>query len=131
MQPSFGLRRLRHLPIFKLAAHSKDMEVPVEVCTLQVGEGLEAAIHGVAALSQLMTPAEASVVALLSRIRHSIEPDDARILDRASNALGALRERRRENAHTLRREIEDWARRLHAQGVSERAQVRVLRRRRH
>jgi hypothetical protein len=63
------------------------------------------------------------VADLLGRIRHSIEPDDARILDRASASLGTLRERRRENAQTLRRDIEDWARRLHAQGVSERPQV--------
>ena len=91
--------------------------------TVQVGQGLQAATRQSAALSRLVVPVEPPVADMLARIRHSIEPDDARILDHASAALGELRRRRRDNAQALRRDIEDWARRLHAQGISERAQV--------
>jgi len=91
--------------------------------TVQVGEGLQAATRQHAALSRLIVPVGPAVASMLGRIRHSIEPNDARILDQASTALGELRQRRRDNAQELRRSIEDWSRRLHAQGTSERAQV--------
>ena len=91
--------------------------------TVQVGEGLQAATRRHAALSRLVVPIEPAIASMLACIRQRIEPDDARILDRASTGLGKLRQRRRDNAHALRRAIEDWARKLHAQGISERAQV--------
>jgi len=91
--------------------------------TVQVGKGLQAATRQHAALSRLVVPVGQAVAAMLGHIRHSIEPNDARILDKASTALGELRQRRRDNAQELRRSIEEWSRRLHAQGTSERAQV--------
>lgn len=49
--------------------------------------------------------------------------EDARILDRASEKLAAVRKERQDNGSELRSGMSDWARRLHQQGVSERAQV--------
>lgn len=59
------------------------------------------------------------------RPRHPcLQPQEGRILDEASPALAEVRAARRHNRAELRAEMDRWARQLHAQGVSERAQVR-------
>ena len=55
------------------------------------------------------------------------QPGEGRILDSASPALAEARQARRANSAALREEMERWARQLHQQGVSERAQVVVRR----
>lgn len=75
------------------------------------------------ALRALILPVSAPLAQLLAGIRHCIEADDARILDRASEKLGSLREARRANLQALRRGMDEWSRTLHSQGVSERPQV--------
>eukprot|EP00887_Chlorella_sp_A99_P006230 scaffold3.g6230.t1 len=60
-------------------------------------------------------------------IRACIQPGEGRVLDSASPELAAIRAQRRQNQADLQREVESWARRLHAKGICERPQV-VLRR---
>ncbi|KAK9823927.1 hypothetical protein WJX72_006408 [[Myrmecia] bisecta] len=64
---------------------------------------------------------------LLRAIRHCIQGKDGRILDQASPRLAEVRAKRQANLQALRSGMEEWARKLHQQGVSERAQV-VMRR---
>ncbi len=49
---------------------------------------------------------------------------DGRILDRGSPRLAEVRQQRKANGVELRASLAEWARKLHASGVSERAQVR-------
>ncbi len=49
--------------------------------------------------------------------------DDGRILDSASPELASIRLQRRENMQQLRAATDEWARSLHAKGISERPQV--------
>ena len=57
------------------------------------------------------------------------QPEEGRILDSASPALGEVRAARRANRAELRAGMDRWARQLQQQGVSERAQVVVRRER--
>ena len=50
-----------------------------------------------------------------------------RVVDRASVRLAEVRQQRRSNMQTLRKDMTDWARRLASQGNSEEALV-VIRR---
>ncbi len=59
----------------------------------------------------------------LAPLPHCLQPQEGRILDEASPALAEARAARRQNRAELRAEMDRWARQLHAQGVSERAQV--------
>ena len=52
---------------------------------------------------------------------------DGRVLDRASEHLGSVRQQRRDNMQRLRQSMNDWARKLAAQNISEEALV-VIRR---
>ncbi len=49
---------------------------------------------------------------------------DGRILDRGSPRLAEVRQQRKANGVELRASLAEWGRKLHASGVSERAQVR-------
>lgn len=54
---------------------------------------------------------------------YGMQEVDHTILDRASEALGCLRNERADNLAQLRQSANEWAQNLHAKGVSERAQV--------
>ncbi len=56
-----------------------------------------------------------------------VNPQDGRVLDRASEQLGKVRGQRRDNVQFLRQSMNEWARKLAAQNVSEEALV-VIRR---
>ena len=52
-----------------------------------------------------------------------LQPGDGSIKDEASEQLGQVRRERRANMQQLRRSMDEWARNMHQQAVSERAQV--------
>ncbi|KAK9809345.1 hypothetical protein WJX73_007359 [Symbiochloris irregularis] len=66
---------------------------------------------------------------LNSSIRQAVQEQENALLDRASQALGRLRAERAQNLANLRQLANEWARDLHAKGISERSQV-VIRRNR-
>lgn len=90
---------------------------------MKVAQELDRVTTDSPALRVLILPIDPPLAELLSDIRHCIEADDARILDRASEKLGTIRAARRENLSALRKGMEDWSRKLHQQGVSERPQA--------
>lgn len=56
-----------------------------------------------------------------------LQVQGGRVLDRASDRLGDIRQQRRSNMQSLRKDMTDWARQLASQAVSEEALV-VIRR---
>lgn len=60
---------------------------------------------------------------LAAGIYQCIHKMDGRVLDEASEKLGAIRKQRQENLGALRSAMEEWARKLHRKGAAERAQV--------
>ncbi len=58
---------------------------------------------------------------------HVLPLQDGRVLDRASDQLSKVRGQRRDNMQSLRQSMNEWARKLAAQNVSEEALV-VIRR---
>ncbi|KAL0032477.1 hypothetical protein WJX77_002790 [Trebouxia sp. C0004] len=77
------------------------------------------------ALQNLGRGIKSALPNLRHSIRHCIE--DGRVLDRASDELGRVRCQRRDNMQSLRQSMNEWARKLAAQNVSEEALV-VIRR---
>ena len=92
-------------------------------CGTQAAQRLEAATTEWPVLQQLLEPVDPPLAELLAAVRRCIHADDARILDQASARLGAVRAQRRQNLAALRQGMDQWARNLHGQGVSERPQV--------
>ena len=60
---------------------------------------------------------------LAASIYQCIHRKDGRVLDEASEKLGAIRRQRQENLKSLRLAMEDWARSMHRKGAAERSQV--------
>ncbi|KAL4458289.1 hypothetical protein ABPG75_013154 [Micractinium tetrahymenae] len=83
--------------------------------------------HAFSALQELGAGIGDALPQLQQAIEQCIQPQEGRILDEASPALTEVRAARRQNRAELRAEMDRWARQLHAQGVSERAQVVVRR----
>ncbi|KAL0040772.1 hypothetical protein WJX79_005089 [Trebouxia sp. C0005] len=77
------------------------------------------------ALQNLGRGIKSALPNLRHSIRHCIE--DGRVLDRASDQLSKVRGQRRDNMQSLRQSMNEWARKLAAQNVSEEALV-VIRR---
>ena len=60
---------------------------------------------------------------LAAGIYQCIHRKHGRVLDEASEKLGATRRQRQENLKSLRLATEDWARAMHRKGAAERSQV--------
>ena len=82
-----------------------------------------AGVRDLASLKAVLQPAAAGAPELLAAIRHCIGREDARVQDRSSDRLMAVRQQRRANLDKLQSQSQEWARLLFAQKASENSQV--------
>ena len=101
----------------------------IQVCVC--GRSVRACMHASAEGSWVRIPAARPLRVLIRSLNtpppHTHKVENGRLLDSSSPELAEVRAARSTNLAALRREMDAWARRLHAAGVSERAQVVVRR----
>jgi hypothetical protein len=87
-------------------------------------ENVHGWVQGAQSLRRLGVGISEPLPTLAREIWECVHPREGRIVDQASSVLAETRAKRRENDDALRRTMDEWSRRLHAAGVSERALVR-------
>ena len=95
--------------------------------TLETGQTLLHLLKDEPVLLEILEGLGDGLKHVTDEISRCLRPEDGYILNRASNALATARARRRQNTAELSRAMDEWARKLHSTGASERFQVVVRR----